>query len=389
MGSEGACAIGIFSPVMGLILAYRIRILLPVLLATGVASCGPSRLGDGFILEEHLSKVLVEDILEDPAGLPSELFAQDRPIPMILAADFSKLEDDRNQDSERRPGVIVMKGESGEIVEVPLEVNTRGRFRLQRTICPDPPLRLRFEDSLRIGTVFDGQGGFKLVTHCRDNETYHQNLLEEYLAYRFYNLLTDLSFRVQLVEITYVDTSGEREPRTRMGFVIEDEDALARRVGGQLVEFESTLPNQFVVDHLSLMYLFHYMIGNVDWGTTASHNIKLFQIEDGLYPVPYDFDWSGFVDAPYAVPNRLTEPHHDSVRERLYWGVCMPEINYQGTLALFRGVKEEIIAMVGTVPGLSEVNAQAALTYLEEFFAVVENPDTADREIVQACRPWL
>jgi hypothetical protein len=284
---------------------------------------------------------------------------------------------------------VVVKGESGRLVEVPIEVNTRGRFRLQRTVCTDPPLRLRFQDSIRAGTVFDGQGRLKLVNHCQDNETYWQNLLEEYLAYRLYNVLTDLSFGVQLVRVTYVDASGEREPLTRTAFVIEDEDLLAERLGGRLLEMESTLPNQFAPEQLSLMYLFHYMIGNVDWGTTASHNIKILEMDGDWYPVPYDFDWSGLVEAPYAVPNRLTEPHHDSVRERLYWGVCMPDIDYQGSFARFLAAKEEILNLVRSVPELSDENAREALGYLEGFFAVLEDPAVAEAQIIQACRPWL
>jgi hypothetical protein len=72
-------------------------------------------------------------------------------------------------------------------------------------ICRDPPLRLDFDEATPLGTVFDGQNKLKLVTHCRDSDSYEQNLLEEYLAYRFYNLLTPISLGVQLAEITYLD----------------------------------------------------------------------------------------------------------------------------------------------------------------------------------------
>lgn len=360
-----------------------------LLVALVLCGCSGDRPVDSSVFSELPPGMSAEFLLDDSAHGGSALFSEDRPLQMILAADFSALDDDRDQESERRPARILVRGLSGAFTEVPLEVNTRGRFRLQRNICPDPPLRLRFQDSVRVGTAFDGQGRLKLVTHCRDNETYHQNLLEEYVAYRLYNLLTDLSFRVRLVEITYLDTSGEREPRTRMGFVIEDEDLLAARVGGSMVELESTRPDQFVRDQLGLMYLFHYMIGNVDWGTSAGHNVKLLELDGGLYPIPYDFDWSGLVDAPYSTPNRLTEPFHETVRQRLYWGVCMPGIDYDGLFAKARAIKGDVYLLLESIPGLSPANRESAKVYLEAFFGVIEDSDVASREIVQACRPWL
>jgi len=101
--------------------------------------------------------------------------------------------------------------------------------------CPFPPIRLNPQKGEPRGTVFDGQDKLKLVTHCHDWDSFEQNVLEEYLVYRIYNQLTDVSFRVQLVEITYLDTGGENDPLTRMGFLIENEDAMASRVGGRPV----------------------------------------------------------------------------------------------------------------------------------------------------------
>ena len=51
------------------------------------------------------------------------------------------------------------------------------------------------------------------------------------------------------------------------------------------------------------------MIGNTDWAVPNNHNVKLiYDKERKLAPplvVPYDFDYSGLVDASYAVPNEV------------------------------------------------------------------------------------
>jgi len=328
-------------------------------------------------------------VLEDSTPPVTTLFSGETPVKLVLAADFDKLDDDRSQESVERPARVLVRGRDSDRVEIPLEVNTRGKFRLQRRICPDPPLRLNFPDSLASGTLFDGHQKFKLVTHCRRTESFEQNLLEEFLAYRFYNHLTELSFQVQLAEITYLDTSGKRDPHTRMAFLIEDDDAFAARVGGIMVESPSTRPDDFTTDQIGLMYLFQFMVGNVDWGTGASHNMKIL-LKDGEYhPVPYDFDWAGLVDAPYAEPNHLTEPFHDSVRERVYWGVCLPGIDYADLFRRANEARDAIMTSIRNVSALSDSNATLAERYMDEFYATINDERRASRAIIRACRRWL
>ena len=80
------------------------------------------------------------------------------------------------------------------------------------------------------GTVFDGQNGIKLVSHCRDRDDDEQDVLKEY---RTFNLLTDESFRVRLARITYVDGEDDDDPVVRYAFFIEEAEAMAERLGGR------------------------------------------------------------------------------------------------------------------------------------------------------------
>jgi hypothetical protein len=357
------------------------------ILASG--ACGPGESAWAQVpAPEPLSPLQIETRLGPEPPSVRELFTSDDLVEFVLASDFDRLKKDRSQESEEIPGQILVRGSNGEAIEIPIQVRTRGNFRLQRRICPDPPLRLNFPESEPYGTVFDGQDKLKLVTHCRDSRRYEQNTMEEYLAYRIYNHLTEISFRVQLAKITYMDTSGKNDPIQRLAFLIEDEEGMAARLGGALIEAENALPTDFDLDQLSLLYIFQYMVGNVDWGTGTSHNIKIIHKDMGYHPVPYDFDWTGLVDAPYAAPNRLTAPYHDEVRERLYWGVCLPGIDYQRQFDRFNAVREAVLDQVRNQVGLDERNVRSAVEYLEEFYEIINDPWESRASIITQCRQW-
>jgi len=317
---------------------------------------------------------------------PQALFSSDTVLHFTLKTDLEALKEDRSQDSRERTAQILIQGRDGRMVEVPLDVRTRGRYRLQKNICPFPPIRLDFEEAQPEGTVFDGQDKLKLVTHCHDWDTFEQNLLEEYLAYRIYNELTDVSFDVRLAEITYLDTAGESDPLTRMGFLIEDEDAMAIRVGGMILDIPGARAKDFGPEQMGVMFLFQYLIGNIDWSTANSHNLKVLRAGEDHFAIPYDFDWSGLVDAPYVGPSPLTERLHDSVRERLYLGVCWEELDFQVAFAHFEEKKEPILEAVREVPGLTGANVRSATGYVEEFYDFIRNPERAEEEIRRMCR---
>jgi hypothetical protein len=50
------------------------------------------------------------------------------------------------------------------------------------------------------------------------------------------------------------------------------------------------------------------MIGNTDWDISMMRNVRLIRTQAGgkILPLPYDFDFSGLVSAPYASPSSDT-----------------------------------------------------------------------------------
>ncbi len=371
------------------------RILLRSAIAVAFVAAGGCSwtTGGGGPLDPQHRAALVEGFLGG-VPQPGALFASDAPVRFVLEADFHLLDGDRTLDSEERPARVILAGPEGGVVEVPVqvpveipvEVRTRGRYRLRPSTCPFPPLRLDFPSSELHGTLFDGQDKLKLVTHCRNRGDYEQNVLEEYLAYRLYNVLTEVSFKVQLAEITYLDTSGHNRPMTRMAFLIEDDDALAERLGGEVLDVPGLEAGVLDPGELGLMYTFQYMIGNTDWSTEGGHNMAFLRAGPSIFAVPYDFDFSGLVDAPYAGPAPSVADRIRSVRDRLYRGYCVEGVDHEAVLNRFRAARHDLLSLVETQGKLSYRNRLSAERYLEEFFDDLGYPHRVERNIIQACR---
>lgn len=313
----------------------------------------------------------------------SPLFNDAATLEFTLSTDFRLLKRERGQVSNDRPAEILLEGEE---TAIGLQVRTRGNFRLRRTTCGDmPPIRLNFPTSAVEGTVFEGQDKLKLVTHCRNNEQYEQNTLQEYLAYRIYNLLTDKSFQVRLARITYVDTSGEDDPLTRYGFIIEDEDALAERLGGIMLEPPSVHPLDYDLHPMLLVTMFQHMIGNTDFSMVQFHNIKLVRVGlDAHYPLPYDFDWSGLVNARYAEPNETLGIRN--VRERLFRGFCLPGLDYEQAIADMMAIRDDVFALIESQEGLRDDDRKDVREYIEDYYEILDSESRRNRRIEGACR---
>jgi hypothetical protein len=265
-------------------------------------------------------------------------------------------------------------------------VRTRGNFRLRRRTCNFPPLRINFKTKDTENTVFHGEDKLKLVAHCQDNkEEFEQYVLQEYLIYRIYNLFTDRSFRVRLARMTYVDTGSDKEPFTRWGFLLEDDDRMAARNGMDIFEMQGIHPDATDYELVTLLYVFQYLIGNTDWSVSGMHNIELMAGETQVpYAVPFDFDWSGLIAAPYARPDPQLPIR--KVRDRLFRGYCRTPEELAPVFAQFNAKKDDIYALYRNQAGLDEDYLEKTLKYFDEFYETINDPRKVDREFIRRCR---
>lgn len=322
----------------------------------------------------------------------SPLFASDEPIRMTLRTDIEWLRDERN-DSIEVEGTLTFVDLDGTEVTKPVDTRTRGNFRRNKKNCNFPPLRLDFPTRQMEGTVFEGQDKLKLVTPCHhDRDDYQNYVFDEYLVYRLLNVLTPRGHRVRLVEITYEDIEGDYDTRTRFGFLIEDEDAMAERNTATLEEVTQFHPARTRSDFSVLVALFNYMIGNTDWSPVYFHNVKLIRTQEADYlTVPYDFDFSGIVNARYATVDPSLQNRIRRVRNRLYRGFCRPELTHPEAVRPFAEKRAELEAVFTDFAALGfehydEDDAKDSIEYLEDFWKVVDDPDEFEDEILDNCR---
>jgi hypothetical protein len=314
------------------------------------------------------------------------LFASQDLLTLRLEADFGAVFKERADSSHPHPAKLSYTAD-GTPVSLDVQIQTRGHFRRQSRTCNFPPIRVTFPKDAIKNTLFAHESHLKLTVHCQDKKAnYEQSVLLEYLIYRSFNLLTDASFKARLARVTYVDAAGKRDTLTRYAFFVENDTRMASRLGGKVFKTQHVHDESTEPDQMLLVWLFEYFIGNTDWSVWGLHNIVLVERPNTGVPlaVPYDFDWSGVIDAPYARPDyRLPIK---SVRERLFRGYCRTAEELTQVIQLFNDKKEAIYQLYRTQEGLDLKVRDEALKYYDEFYQTINDPKAVRREFVENCR---
>jgi hypothetical protein len=328
---------------------------------------------------------------DDAAPGARPLFVNRETLKVRIEAPLTTLMRERS-DTEYLDGTFAYTDASGNEHLLDLKLRARGKYRKQKKTCDLPPIRLNFKKQQVMDTEFAGQDKLKLVTHCENRGTrYEQNVLKEYLAYKFLNAITPLSFGARLLHVDYVDSERGGETVTRYAFLIEDDDLLAERIGVEPVKAQSLRYEQLDGRYANLVAVFEYMIGNTDFSMVVGaqddnccHNTVPFSGNSGGYVViPYDFDFSGLVNATYAEPNPKLPIKR--VTQRLYRGLCVHIDHLDETLQQFRENREAFREIVSSLDGLEDKTRAGALNYVDGFYRVIEEESSVQRYLVRKC----
>jgi hypothetical protein len=320
------------------------------------------------------------------AQVAKPLFASDAPIHLTIRGPMRTLTGTRSSDA--RPAVIAT--DAGETLPVTLAV--RGITRRQQEICDFPPLKVEFARPPTATSLFAGQHKLKLVTHCKNQTSFQQKVLLEYAAYRMFNQLSPRSFRVRLANIDYQTDDG-RPVVSRIGFFIEDLGDVARRNGMRQTHAAERISAFWLNPTDAARYaLFQDMIANHDWdmkagpqGEECCHNAKLIGpgAPGSVVPIPYDFDFSGLVDAPYSSPPDVL--NLSSVRDRLYRGYCIHNGQALAVAAQMRAAQPQLFATLASTPGLDPGTIASAERYLGGFFAMIATDRDVQTRVLRSC----
>ncbi len=324
---------------------------------------------------------------------PKPLFASEGILALRIEAPFTDLIRAAPHSTTPFDGKLTVTGSTPETLAI--QLSARGISRRNPANCDFPPLRIEFKEKPGSASLFKGQKSLKLVTHCRSDFNYQDFNLLEYAAYKILNVLTPASFRVRLAELDYVEAKSGAVRIHRHGFLVEEANEMAERNGLKEVKADKIEPGQTNASAVALSDLFQYLIGNLDWsdfaavpGTNCCHNVKLIgaspEARRELVPVPYDFDSSGFVNAPYANPP--TGVPVRTVRSRYFRGLC--QFNAQTTEAAHQVLQKRaaLLSAVADTPALSDGRKKSTAEYLEAFLSEISDPDKLQHQILAHCR---
>jgi len=328
---------------------------------------------------------------KETSSKPAKLFTSSEPLTVTISAPWRDIE--RNEKYQGTyPAKIEFADELGNDTSLNITVERRGRTR--QVVCRFPPVKLRFNKEEVKNTSFRGQKSLKIVTHCQTSSRFEQLAIVEMLTYRMYNIITDFSFRVRPLTVTYVDSKKGGEQGPKFAFLIEDDSDVAKRNGQKKLTLAKTTRNLLEPREFTNFALFQYMISNLDWSALKGpgkekccHNAKLIgqdSVKDPVYAIPYDFDSAGLINAPYATPPDNLPV--SKVTQRLFRGFCAHNENLEDVRQRFLDNEQAILALVRDEPLLTSGTRKKALKYLERFFDTLQDKQDFQKKIIAKCR---
>ncbi len=316
-------------------------------------------------------------------GQTHGLFDSEQILEIKLEGDFNKLFKDTMGEPQYFDFSMGFANNTEKQISMPLRIRTRGHFRREMNICDYPPLLLNFAKDDYENTVFHGKDKLKLVMPCQGDKY----VLREFYAYKLYNLLTEKSLKVRLVRLTIIDQSEKaKEYEPLLCFLIEEEEQMAQRNKMTSLDQELIRPEKIEQEDFHRMAVFQYLIGNTDWSIQYRQNIKLMKTPEMENPiaVPYDFDHSGIVAAPYAKP--APELLLKYVTDRRYRGYCMTDLKvFEKTFSEFNTKRDAIYSLYSESKLLDEKYVKSTLKFLDDFYLTINNSKRVKFEFQYPC----
>lgn len=279
---------------------------------------------------------------------------------------------------EYQPGVLSFQGPDGDVVE--MEVSLRARGNTRKEVCLFPPLKIKAPRKQLNELGLHAGRKLKLVLPCQNGKSNAECLLKEALAYQLYEAAYPIHHRTKVVELK--GWQNGKEKYSFYSFLVEDEEEFARRVNGKRIKQERINTIDLERDAYVKMCFFQYMIGNTDWSAPNGHNLEILQLpgHDKPVPIPYDFDYAGFVNTDYAIP-RSSVPI-DKVTQRFFLGKYVTEEEALECARYFLSKKEQFMQACKDFDLLRDKSSNSVQEFLSEFFNILEDEEQVLRSFV-------
>ncbi len=301
---------------------------------------------------------------------------------ITLQTDFELLFKNKSIEGKHfQSASIIVEQKDSLIYKGKVKIRPRGVTR--RDMCTFPPIMLKTKKKEEKQQNLGPTHNIKLVTNCEDSLAYDKWVVKEQLIYKMLNTLSKESFSTQRVEVTYEDSEHTMSMITKMGFIIEPLEELSKRCDCEILDENAAVKN-IHKEHYKLITFFQFMIGNTDWNLSRRHNIQLLNCfpEYGPTPVPYDFDFSGFVNASYAKPHAML-PIEKVTDRMLQWRGDIDE-DFSNTVAIFNENKSALTSIIEQESELTNEEKENSLLYLESFYDIISSEESIKTEIIKA-----
>ena len=341
-----------------------------------------------FVFHLPTTNFAQESSVLEETSKPIDLFDEQTTLPLKLNYSNKNLKRNTN-DSTYIESNLSYQNEDETWTSLKVDLRARGNFR--RNKCYFVPVKISIKKKNYLNTKFQGHKKLKLVVPCLLEKDRNDNVLKEYIAYKLYETISPYHFRTRLVDIELTEPRGNKEKLYNIkGFLIEDDKKIAKKFDGKIVERSIHPMAQEELNSIRCEF-FQFMIGNTDFSNLEQHNSKLIYIDKSIYPVPYDFDMSGLVNASYSVVSEAISRKSQSmtrVTQRMYRG-------FKRDSKLIEQVRQEYIASKATMLKIiddlkmqfdNEKEFETAREYIQSFFDIIINNKDYKDEIIDNLR---
>jgi hypothetical protein len=235
---------------------------------------------------------------------PSSIFeylTQKEAVHLKLSTDLTKMNGARASD-DYQPAIFT--DQDGKKWKV--EIKTRGKFRRKNGYFP--PLKIKFSKKDLEAQGLSDHNDVRVSLPFYEDDKGNDLIVREYICYRMYEHLTPASVRARLVRLTLSDSHVESWKHEIYTIFMEDDDELEKRLNVKEEEIYGLEPDSLISTQAALTCAYNYFIGNADFEVAGMRNVKLMRGLDGgkIILIPYDFDFSGVVNAPYSKPASMS-----------------------------------------------------------------------------------
>jgi hypothetical protein len=317
----------------------------------------------------------------------SKLFRNQDILPIKLSYSNKNIKKNTN-DSTYIKSILSYKTKKESWKTLNVELRARGNFR--RKNCYFVPLKIKIKKENYKNTLFKGHKKLKLVLPCLLQKDSNDNVIKEYIAYKLYELISPYHFKTRLVNLSLTETKGKKvKTHNIKGILIEDDKKVAKRHDGKMFKRPIDPRAQDALTSVKNAF-FQFMISNLDFSTGKQHNAKLLYINKNIFPIPYDFDMCGLVNASYAVVSQSEDKsiNISSVTQRKYRGFKRDRAIIEQVRQEFLNNKKDMIAIINSYASRFENQNEFenAKLFILDFFNILINDTKFKEQILNDLR---